>query len=260
MKTMRTLWLFVLAGGLLTATAYAQRGGPMGGQPPGLDPIMAKLFGSVKGFSAKAEMTVNGPQGEMTMTVAYEMLGGKIRMEMDMADMMGAKMPPEAVAQIKMMGLDRMVNIMLPETRQLCIIYPGAQAYTEMPLPQAGSAADPTKEPKVDYAEVGKETIDGHPCVKSKMTVGADDGTKREGFIWTATDLKGFPLQIQFNDPRMPMTMRFKDVQMKEPDAAHFIPPADFTKYNSPQELMQGVAMKKMSSGAGASDLVPEQR
>jgi len=250
MKTMRALWLLVLAGGLLTATALAQRG-PMGGTPPGLDPIMAKLFGSIKGFSAKADMTVNGPRGEMTMTVAYEMLGGKIRMEMDMASIMGAQMPPEAIAQIKMMGMDRMVNIVQPETRQLYVIYPGAQAYVEMSLPQAGPAADPAKESKVDYAEVGKETLDGHPCVKSKMTVDAGDGTKREGFIWTATDLKGFPLQIQFVDPKMPMTMRFKDVQMKEPEAAHFVPPADFTKYNSPQEMMQGVAMKKMSSGAG---------
>jgi len=255
---MRTFWLLVLAGGLLTATALAQRG-PMGGSPPGLDPIMAKLFGSIKGFSAKAEMTVNTPRGEMTMTVVYEMLGGKIRMEMDMASIMGAQMPPEAKAQMKMMGMDRIVNIVLPETRQLCVIYPGAQAYLEMPLPQAGAAADAGKEAKVEYAEVGKETIDGHPCVKSKMTVDAGEGNAREGFIWTATDLKGFPLQIQFNDPRMPMTMRFKDVQMKEPDAAHFIPPADFTKYNNPQEMMQGVIQKKMSAGAGASDLVPEQ-
>ncbi|HTZ21960.1 MAG TPA: DUF4412 domain-containing protein [Opitutaceae bacterium] len=245
---MRALWLLVLTGGLLTATAYAQRG-PMGGPPPGLDPIMAKLFGSIKGFSAKAEMTVNGPQGEITMTVVYEMLGGKIRMEMDMASMMGAQVPPEAKAQMKMMGMDRMVNIVLPETRQLCVIYPGAQAYMEMPLPQAGPAADPAKEAKVNYTEVGKETIDGHPCVKSKMTVDAVNGTTREGFIWTATDLKGFPLQIQFIDPRMPMTMRFMDVQLKEPDAAHFIPPTDFAKYNSPQALMQGVIQKKMGPG-----------
>jgi hypothetical protein len=255
---MRAFWLLVLAGGLLTTTALAQRG-PMGGTPPGLDPIMAKLFGSIKGFSAKAEMTVNGPQGEMTMTVAYEMLGGKIRMEMDMASMMGAKMPPEMGAQLKMMGLDRMVNIMLPEKQQLVIIYPGAQAYTEMPLPKAGPAADPAKESKVDYVEVGKETIDGHPCVKSKMTVNAGDGKTREGFVWTATDLKGFPLQIQFVDPQMPMTMRFKDVQMKEPDAAHFIPPADFTKYNSPQELMQANVQKMMGAG-GMPGMTPPPR
>jgi hypothetical protein len=248
---MRALLSFVLAGGLLTATAFAQRGGPMGGPPPGLDPVMAKLFGSVKGFSAKSEMTMNGPQGEMKMTVVYEMLGGKMRMEMDMASMMGAQMPPEAVAQIKAMGLDRMVNIMLPETHQLYLIYPGAQSYVEMPVPQAGPAAGASKEPKVDYAEVGKETIDGHPCVKSKMTIDAGNGTTREGFIWTATDLKGFPLQVQFDDARRPVTMRFTDVQLKEPDAGHFVPPADFTKYNSPQELMQGIAMKKLSSGPG---------
>ena len=245
---MRTLLSFVLAGGLLTATALAQRG-PMGGQPPGLDPIMAKIFGSIKGFSAKAEMTMNSSRGEVTMTVVYEMLAGKMRMEMDMASMMGAQMPPEAVAQIKMMGMDRMVNIALPETRQLYIIYPGAQSYIEMPIPQASPAADATKESKVDYAEVGKETIDGHPCVKSKMTIDAGSGNAREGFLWAATDLKEFPLQIQFDDPRMKMTMRFKDVQLKEPDAGRFIPPADFTKYTNPQEMMQAVAQKMMGSG-----------
>jgi hypothetical protein len=245
---MRTLLSFVLAGGLLTATALAQRG-PSGGQPPGLDPIMAKLFASIKGFSAKAEMTMNSPRGEMTMTVAYEMLSGKMRMEMDMANMMGAQMPPQAVTQMKMMGLDRMVNIVLPETRQMYVIYPGAQSYIDMPLPQAGSAAEAGKEAKVDYAEVGKETIDGHPCVKSKMTVDAGNGTTREGFIWKATDLKEFPLQIQFDNPQGQVTMRFKDVQMTEPDAAHFIPPADFTKYTNPQEMMQSIMQKKMSEG-----------
>jgi len=245
---MRTLLSFVLAGGLLTATALAQRG-PMGGTPPGLDPIMAKLFGSTKGFSAKAEMTMNGPQGAMTMSSVYEMLDGKIRMEIDMTSMRSAMMPPEAIAQMKMMGMDRMVNIMLPETRQLYIIYPGLQSYAEMPVPQAGSAADASKEPKVDFAEVGKETIDGHPCVKSKMTIDAGSGNAREGFLWTATDLKEFPLQIQIDDPRMKMTMRFKDVQLKEPDAVHFLPPADFTKYTNPQEMMQAIMQKRMSEG-----------
>ena len=245
---MRAFWLLVLAGGLLTTTALAQRG-PMGGRPPGLDPIMAKLFGSVKGFSAQAEMSMKGPQGEMSMSSVYEMLGGKVRMEIDMTNMRSAQMPPEAVAQMKMMGMDRMVNIMLPETHQLYIVYPGLESYAEMPVPKAGPAADAGKEPSVNYVEVGKETIDGHPCVKSKMTVDEGNGTTREGFIWTATDLKGFPVQIEFDNPQMQVTMQFKNVQLKEPDAAHFSPPAGFTKYSNVQEMMQAVMQKKMSAG-----------
>ena len=81
------------------------------------------------------------------------------------------------------------------------------------------------------------------------MTIDAGSGNVREGFLWTATDLKEFPLQIQIDDPRMKMTMRFKDVQLKEPDAGRFIPPADFTKYTNPQEMMQAVAQKMMGSG-----------
>jgi outer membrane lipoprotein-sorting protein len=253
---MRTLLSFVLAGGLMTATAFAQRGGPMGGQQPGLDPIMTKLFGTVKSFSAKMEMSMTSPQGAMTMSSGYEMLDGKIRMEIDMASIQSAQLPPEAMAQMKSMGMDRMVNISLPEKKLLYLIYPGLQSYAEMPIPQASQAADAGKEAKVDYAEVGKETIDGHPCVKSKMTVDTGDGKKREGFIWTATDLKGFPLQIQFDDPRAQMTMRFKDVQFKEPDAGRFVPPADFTKYNNPQEMMQG-AMQKMMGAGGMPGMQP---
>jgi len=258
MKTMRTFLSFVLAGGLLTATAFAQRGS-MGGQPPGLDPIMAKLFGSIKGFSAKAEMTMKGSQGEMSMSSVYEMLSGKVRMEIDMTTMRSAQMPPEAIAQMKMMGMDRMVNIMLPETHQLYIVYPGLESYAEMPVPKAGPAADAGKEPSVNYVEVGKETIDGHPCVKSKMTVDTGNGTTREGFIWTATDLKGFPVQIQFDNPQMQVTMQFKNVQLKEPDAARFSPPADFTKYNSVQEMMQSAMQKRMSAG-GMPGMTPPPR
>jgi outer membrane lipoprotein-sorting protein len=246
---MRTLLSFVLAGGLLTATTFAQRGGPMGGMPPGFDPITAKLFGSIKSFSAKAEMTISSPRGEMTMSSVYEMLDGKVRMEIDMANMHSAQIPPEAIAQMKMMGMDRMVNIMLPGTRQMYLIYPALQSYAEIPVSQAGPTADAGKEPKIDYAEVGKETIDGHPCVKSKWTTGTDDSNKREGFVWAATDLKGFPLQIQLSNSQGQVTMQFKDVQLKDPDAAHFTPPADFTKYDSPREMMQAAAQKMMGAG-----------
>jgi hypothetical protein len=253
MKTSRAFLSLFLFGALLTATAFAQRGGRGPDQTAaGIDPMMAKLFGSVSGFSAKAEMTMVTPRGQtVTMTSAYEMLAGKLRMEIDMASMMGAQASPDAVERMKSMGMDRMVNLMLPEQKQFYFMYPNLKSYAAMTIPQAAPATAEKKAPEaqVTYTEVGKETLDGHPCVKNKMTIDAGDGKKREGFVWTATDLKNFPIQVQFDDATGKMTLHFKDVDLKNPDASHFEIPADFTKYNSIQEMMQASMMKMMGGG-----------
>ena len=65
-----------------------------------------------------------------------------------------------------------------------------------MHLPNADSA--PTNgDYKVETTEIGKETLDGHPCVKNKYVVTDNEGVKHESTVWNATDLKNFPVKIQ---------------------------------------------------------------
>jgi hypothetical protein len=201
---------------------------------------LMKLFGKNTAFSATADVDMDqgGKKTIMKMKMAY--LDGKVRSDLDLADMKSADMPPEAIGQMKQMGMDKMATIIEPTKKSMVMIYPGLKGYAEMPLP-AEQAESMDKEPKIDKQELGKETVDGHPCVKNKVTV-TTDGKAQEFILWAATDLKDFPVKTEFNESGAKITVVYKDIQLNKPDASLFQPPAAFKKYNSMQEMM----MEKM--------------
>jgi len=82
---------------------------------------MAKVFGKNQAFSADAEMTIVDKQGgePMTMEAKYAFLKGDLRTDMDMSSMKGGNIPPQAGAQMKMMGMDQVANIIAATRRYL---------------------------------------------------------------------------------------------------------------------------------------------
>ena len=69
---------------------------------------------------------------------------GKSRFEMNMSEMKSAKMPPQTAAQMKSMGMDRMIMIGRPDEKLGYQVFPGMQAYVENPLPEQESASAPS--------------------------------------------------------------------------------------------------------------------
>jgi hypothetical protein len=53
------------------------------------------------------------------------------------------------------------------------------------------------------------------------------------------------------NEQGSAITMSYSDISFAKPDASLFNPPTGFTKYDSMQEMMQSVMMKKMGGGMG---------
>ena len=104
---------------------------------------------------------------------------------------------------------------------------------------------------KVETTELGKDTVDGHPCVKTKFIVTDDQGNKHESVVWNATDLKKFPVKIETVQQGQTMTILFKDVILAKPDAGLFEPPSSYTKYDSMQTMMREQMMKRMGGGMG---------
>ena len=232
--------------------AYAQPGRP-GGAPggPRLGGAMSKLFGDNQAFSAAMEMGVTDRSGNpITMPGKLSFDTGKSRFEINMADMKGGQMPPNAAAQMKAMGMDQMVTISRPDKKTAYLVYPGLQSYAEIQLSKADSA--PTNgDFKVETTEIGKDTVDGHPCVKNKYVVTDNEGVKHESTVWNATDLKKFPVKIETIENGSNVTMLFKNVSLAKPAASLFDPPADFKKYDNIQQLMQQEMMKRMGGGMG---------
>jgi negative regulator of sigma E activity len=164
---------------------------------------------------------------------------------MDLGQAKGVAIPPEAAAMMKQAGMDKMVSLIQPDKKVTAIMYPNAQAYAEMPVTEDELGAD-----KVEFTEVGKEMVNGHPCKKVKLTSTDSKGKAQEAFVWRASDLKDFPIQMQMSQKDNTVLVKFRDPKLEMPAAAQFEIPAGYTKYPNLPALMQAVMMK-MLSGAG---------
>lgn len=230
----------------LALSGWAASAQMPGAGPAGMSAALTKLFGDIKAFTANAEVqALDGEQKELaSMPMDFAMLDKKIRVEIDLLQVKSRNMPPGATATLKQMGLAHVVSIIRPDTKMLYVFYPEAQASLVTPLSNEGDS-------KVTKAPQGKEKLDGHPCVKNKVTIKDEKGETVEATTWNATDLKDFPLQIQTKEKENTSFVRFKQVKLEKPDAKLFEVPPGYTQYSNQQDLVQGV-MRKVMGGPGA--------
>lgn len=220
-----------------------------GGSSSPMSTGMLKLFEKNTNFTAKTEVRLLDQSQKETMsaTMPMVMLGGKMRTEIDMSQMKSAMVTPEIIAQMKQMGADKTISLVRPDKQATYLIYPTLKAYVQMPMSEADKQAM-TKEPKIEKTVLGKETIDGHPCTKTKFVIKDDKGLAQEATVWSATDLRDFPIQIQAKESESIVIMKFKNVQFTKPDAKQFDLPADYAKYDNLQGIQQVMMQKMMES------------
>ena len=240
--------VFLLASTLLVT---AQVGGGLPGVSPGagFTPSFSKLFGDHKAFAADTTLEVTqGEGGTFTMPGKIAYLNGKSRMEVDIGRSQGSQLPPGMADQLKAMGMGEMTIISDEGTNVSFFIYPGLKAYAAIAT-EGGKVADAGKV-QMTTTELGKDTVDGHPCIKNKVVLTDPDGKATEATVWNATDLKKFPIRIETADKNTKVRMTFRNLKFDKPDAKLFQEPAGFTRHTSIQGLM-GEAMKKMLGGGG---------
>jgi len=238
---------------LQTQAQYGPPGGTSAPPSPRLGGGMAKLFGDNSAFSASMVMRGKGtsPDESITLPGNVAFAEGKSKFAMDLTQMKGGAMPPEAAEQMKAMGMDKMTMITRPDKKTAYVVYPGMSAYVEMPVRDQESLKPPS-DFKMETTELGKDTVDGHACVKTKAVVTDDKGNKHEYTVWNASGLKNFPIKIETTQEGRNVTLSFKDVKLSKPEASQFEPPPDFKSYTSMQAMMQDVMMKRMGGGMGS--------
>lgn len=243
---MKTVLMVALAG-LISVSA---RAGMFGGGPPdtGTEKLM-ELFGKMDAFSATAHTSLTDEKGRVGhhMLMKMALLEGNFRTEMDLGDKKGAKMSPEEAEQMKAMGMDKVVMLHRAAEDKTYMVYPGMKAYCEVTHRQAVERAK-RKIAKVDKTEVGKDTIDGHACVRNKVVITYEDGDTREMMVWSAKDLKDFPIKTEMAHNKGTVTTAFRDIDQSKPDSSLFSLPSDYTGYGSMQEMMMA-NMQKMMGG-----------
>ena len=236
--------------GVIALSAHAALAQGPQGQMPGLDTAMARLFGNNNAFTATATARlVDEKQNEtMSMPMNYALLDGKIRSEIDMAQVKSKDMPAETGATLKQMGMDKMVSIVRPDKQTVVIAYPALRAYAEQPLSKAEATAATARDFKIDSTKLGAETIEGHPCVKNKVTISAEGTEKQEAIVWNATDLKDFPIRIQTQQPNGgALVMTYSNIKLEKPDPKLFEPPTGFERYTNVQTMVQSAMMKMLA-------------
>jgi outer membrane lipoprotein-sorting protein len=241
----------ILAAMMLIHTAVFGQGMTTGKYNPATA-RMAKLFGKDTGFTATSTSTTLDASGtETVLTMEYAIRDGMARMEMDLTKIKTlrkgkpVKQRNEDMEGLAEMGLDKQVILVLPDKQATYLVYPKMKAYCLAP-----KAAATTGESKSEWKELGKDTVDNHPCVKYLVTTTHADGTTEESTVWKATDLKDFIIQTVTVDGSETTTTKFADIKFSKPAASLFELPSDYKKYGSMQEMMMG-AMQQMMQNMG---------
>jgi hypothetical protein len=214
----------------------------------GVNSAMIKLFGDHLGFTARADVQVFNSNRVMwfQMPSAFAAAETKFRVDVDLKLARSSTIKPATIATFKQLGLDRVTSVIRPDKKAIYIIYPGAQSYANMPI--ANEDAELATQ-RVEKKALGRETIDGHACIKNLSTVKSPKGVVLlQATTWNAADLKEFPVKIETRENGSTTVMHFQQITLGHPDPKLFEPPAGYKQYGNPQDLLVA-AYKKIPGG-----------
>jgi len=221
--------------GLLTLLLLAHNAAaaqlPTAGSPTGINTAFVQLFGDVSAFSARLDTLVldKSEKESLRMPMDFAALDKKIRMDINLEQSTSRDLPASTIASLKQSGMDRMVSIFRPDKKATFVLYPAIKRYLTLPLAKGESEAM-EKGLQMEKTALGKETVDGHLCVKNEVVVKNQQGPVLRATTWNAADLRDFPIQIQTKEKDTTVTMRFKQIQFAKPDPKQFEVPADYTQ------------------------------
>lgn len=248
MKLMKLTSLLSILLGATTIPAIAQFYPPLV-----IDASMMKFFDANSAFSASVDfIQINPSNGKagIRWPVRLAILDGKTRVEMDITKAAGKHVAgwEEYVAKMKTAGSSESVSIFNPDTKSVYIMLPRLKAYVENSIPTK-AIEQMKKRPVTRKIEVGQEEIDGHPCIKYKLSFDEDRSDvwrtweHSAAFVWSAKDLRGQPLRMVIlgSDDRTNVVLNFKDISVKKPTSQLFKPPMNFDKCEDVNVLMKRI-------------------
>jgi hypothetical protein len=86
-----------------------------------------------------------------------------------------------------------------------------------------------TPDATIERSPAGTDAVDGHACKVENITVtprsGPRAGQPTKMKVWEALDLHGFPIKVETQTSRGPVTIAYRDVSLAEPDPSLFTHP-----------------------------------
>lgn len=221
---------------------------------PGLTAALVRLLDGIPAFTAHLDLRQTDAKGVETLNapMKFSFLNSKMRGEIDIAKLKAKEMPALAGSAAKSVGMETVVMLLRPDLHESQQYYPTFQACVYAPI--GDDELVPLKKPvKLVKTPVAREPVDGHPCVKSKVTITDADGVRYAADVWFASDLKSFPLKVKAVDGGGSLELHFTDVKLEKPDAKTFDLPSGTAKYDDPADLSQAVLKKFLSQALGSS-------
>jgi hypothetical protein len=240
----------VLAGLVLGLTLFSAQAQVTGVGGPQVSAPMSELFGEHKAFTATIKNDIKTGDETLSMPCKMSFLDGKCRLDVDLTQSKGSQMAPGMGQELKALGMAEMTVITYSGKDTQLLIYPGLKSYAEIANTSATGTNGASKA-KMTSTELGKETIEGHPCVKNKVLITDAQGKASEATVWNASDLKNFPVRIDTVDGTTKNSMVFSAVKFDKPDAKLFEAPSGYTRYTSVEAMMQQMIMKMMEGIGG---------
>ncbi|HEX5223313.1 MAG TPA: hypothetical protein VFZ59_27380 [Verrucomicrobiae bacterium] len=240
MRTWRAVALFLLAS---LAMAQAQFDGP---GSPGVSASLIRLFGTNTAFTAQVEyQLLNRSNKELvSLPMSFARLDNRIRVEIDLAKMKN-QVQPDALAQIKPLGMDQLVTVLRPDQQVTYQVFPRLKAFVKLPMPPAEIDSF-LKPAKMERTSLGTEKMQGFTCTKYRVVAYDGQGKRHEATAWNAPELRNFPVCVATKEGTETAVMRFRQVMFNRSEAAKFEPPAGFEQCSDMQALMAGPVTRYM--------------
>lgn len=218
----------------------------------GFDAALMQLFGDHKNFVADVELRVTDGQksDKVVLPMRFAARDGQFRTEVDLTQMRGSQAQPDQMTMVKQMGMDRIVSITRTDAGLMHLVFPSARATVRLEM-SAEDRKALSQPPKLERTPLGEEAIEGRPCQKEQVTITLANGRKTDVTVWSARDLKGFPVQIQTTERGDTVTFRYRNVRFTDPGADLFQPPNGYTTYPSMEAFTAGLMQKMMKEAAG---------
>jgi hypothetical protein len=237
---------------LVTVVAFRLDAQVTAGAAPGLNAALIRFFGDATAFTAHLEIRMTDAKGveSLDAPMQFAMLDRRMRGDLDVTKLKSKDLPPAAAAAAKTAGMDQVVTLVRPDRKEAFLYYPGFQACVVSPIAEADLAA--LNQPaRIEKIPAGKETVDGHACIKNRVTVTEPNGSSHDAVVWNATDLKDFPLRIRVQDGTDTITLQFQQVKFERVDPKRFDLPEGTVRYKDMTELTHGMMKKLLGQAFG---------
>src|SRR5437588_11038548 len=231
-RGLRGAWLFAVGFALILAVAGCSHSRlrddlQVGGArvytpwpPPFLEGPVAVLFTNLGGFSAHVAAQTNSLAEGQTTSLSGELLGrgSKLLFAPDRDEPTAKHAPPGGFS-----------FIWDTATSSGYVLSEALQGYAPVSAPVRATNA------VGQLTRTAAQNIGGYQVQTELVTIALNDGSTNSFEVSRAIALKGFPVRINSAAIGPPLNLLFSKIRFELPPEQLFAPPADFTKYNSPE-------------------------